>query len=471
MQKSVAAAVALRSAARYELGNLLARGGMGAVYRAHDKLAEREVAYKRLVVPENRSRARFVGLFQREYDTLTQLQHPSIVRAYEYGFDDQGPFYTMELLEGQGLMELAPLPPREVCRILRDVASALALLHARRLLHRDLSPSNVRINGASRTKLIDFGALIPFGQAPDIVGTPAFMAPETLERGRELDQRADLYALGALAYWALTRKTPVQARLLDELPRALLEPIEPPSRHVELPPALDELVMSLLARNPLARPESAAEVMERLTTIAELEPEPDEASVAASYLANPKLVGRAAMLAQLELSLPASGTSGASFVICAEQGQGRSALLHQLTVSAQLAGATVLRAEAPLDPVPFGLARALLRTALALYPDLLGSGEPKDSHFEQLLQPRRLTVVEAAPWSPVNASERQARTLALMQKLLLSACDRHPTAILVDDLQRADAESLALLAALAAEVPRHSLLLVVSVDKRVAASD
>src|ERR1044071_8003004 len=111
---------------RYQLEAEIARGGMGAVYRAYDRLAEREVAYKRLLAPDARARARFAALFQREYNTLAQLAHPAIVEVYEYGFDEQGPFYTMELLDGHGLVDLAPLPVREVCRVLRDTASALA---------------------------------------------------------------------------------------------------------------------------------------------------------------------------------------------------------------------------------------------------------------------------------------------------------------------------------------------------------
>src|ERR1044071_3145346 len=95
--------------ARYELESEVARGGMGVVYCARDKLADRRVAYKRLLVPKGRPHARFVALFQREYNTLAQLTHPAIVEVYEYGFDEVGPFYTMELLDGKGLLELAPL--------------------------------------------------------------------------------------------------------------------------------------------------------------------------------------------------------------------------------------------------------------------------------------------------------------------------------------------------------------------------
>jgi tetratricopeptide (TPR) repeat protein len=456
---------------RYELKAEVARGGMGVVYRAYDKLADREVAYKRLLVPETRTRARFVALFQREYNTLAQLAHPAIVDVFEYGFDEVGPFYTMELLDGEGLMELAPLPFKEVCRVLRDTASALALLHARRLIHRDLSPANVRINKDGRTKLIDFGALIPFGVAPDVVGTPAFMAPESFDGGT-LDQRADLYALGALAYWALTRKTAVRARSLDDLPIAWLDPIVPPTMHVpEIPKALEDLVLSLLARDPLARPASAAEVMERLTAIGDLEAEPQEQSVAASYIAHPPLVGRELPILHLEQALSAvTDKIGASLLVEAEQGQGKSALLAEATVRAQLHGATVLRADAGADTSSFGLARSLVRVATALYPNLLSLTNKKDSFFQQVLEPRRLARVETA-WSPVLASERQARTLSLMQEMLLRTSEHNPLVIVVDELHRADSESLALIAALTVECHDHPLLLVLSANKDAPNSD
>jgi tetratricopeptide (TPR) repeat protein len=470
--RAAAPDAAPRREGRYRLDGELARGGMGVVYRAFDLLAAREVAYKRLLVPENRGRERFVALFQREYNTLVQLAHPSIVEGYEYGFDEQGPFYTMELLAGQGLVELAPLPVNELCRVIRDVASALALLHTRRLLHRDLSPTNVRINSDGRTKLIDFGALVRFGPAPDVVGTPAFMAPEAFD-GKELDQRADLYALGALAYWGLTRKTAVRARTLDDLPGAWFVPIVPPSQHVpEIPKPLEELVLSLLSHDPLARPASAAEVMERLTSIADLEPEPREAQVSASYLAHPPLVGRDQPLALVDFALRASaGGRGLSLLVEAESGQGRSALLDSVTVRAQLEGATVLRADAAADTTPFGLARSLVRVAMALYPDLLGgAGGGRDSYFRQVLEPRRVQRVEAA-WSPVNASERQARTLAMMQEMLLRASAKNPTVIVVDELHQADSESQALIATLAHEAHQHQLLLVLSARADAASTD
>ncbi len=442
---------------------------MGIVYLAHDGWVQRKVAYKRLLVHDEALRARSLSLFEREYNALAQLAHPAIVEVYDYGNDDDGAYYTMELLSGKDLVELAPLPVAEVCRILRDVASALALLHARRVIHRDLSPANIRLTEDGRAKLIDFGALTPFGVAPDLVGTPSFVAPECLAGGA-LDQRTDLYALGALAYWALTGKVAVRARSLEELPVAWSLPIEPPSSHApELPKPLEQLVMSLLHREPLARPASAAEVMERLAAVADLPAEPDEAKVAYSYLAHPPLVGRSEPMAQLSAALDeVAAKRGASLLLEAGPGSGRSALLDQFALKAQLRGVTVLRASGSADSAAFALGRALVRGCQAAHPELSAFRDVRDTQLTLLTGGKR---APAEAWSAVKVSERQARTIASMQELLLEASARHPIAILVDDLSAADAESLALLASLAAVAPAHPLLLVLSSTQGAPASD
>jgi serine/threonine-protein kinase len=229
---------------RYRLGRQLAEGGMGTIFLAFDTLAEREVVYKRLRIASERSR--MTTLFEREYNTLSHLAHPNIVEVYDYGLDDEGPYYTMELLPGKDLSAAAPLPVGEACRLLRDVASALALLHARRMLHRDVTPANVRLTQDGRAKWIDFGALTEFGRPRELVGTPAFIAPECLEP-EPLDQRADLFALGGLAYWALTRQHAYPARSMAELPATWAVPPSAPSSHApDVPPELDQLVLALL---------------------------------------------------------------------------------------------------------------------------------------------------------------------------------------------------------------------------------
>ena len=135
-------------------------------------------------------------LFEREFRTLVQLSHPRVIEVYDYGIGDAGPYYTMELLDGSDLRELSPLPWRRACELVFDVCSSLALLHSRRLVHRDISPRNVRCTRDGLAKLIDFGAMVQMGPCAQVVGTPAFVAPEVVQRSA-LDGRTDLYSLGA----------------------------------------------------------------------------------------------------------------------------------------------------------------------------------------------------------------------------------------------------------------------------------
>ncbi len=441
---------------------------MGIVYRATDRVVGRELAYKRLHVANEAARARAAALFQREYTTLAQLAHPAIVEVYDCGNDDHGAYYTMELLSGSDMHRLAPMPAAELCRVLRDVASALGLIHARRLIHRDISPGNVWRTADGRAKLLDFGALTPFGRPPDLVGTPAFMAPECIDG--EIDQRADLYSLGAFAYWALTGQLVAMARKIDELPAAWAVPLEPPSRYVDLPQPLEDLVLWLLHKEPRARPASAAEVVARLTAIADLPEEPEQAKVAYSYLAHPPLVGRDQVLAQLaERLASASAAGGGCVLIEAPAGAGRSALLEHLARTAQLSATTVLRADGSADNSSFGLARSLTRGALALHPELGEGARTRDTHFTMLMGKAQRR--DENLWSPVEASERQARTLSLIEALLLDVSEHNPTLILIDDLHRADAESLALVASLAEKARTHALLLVLSGQAGTGSSD
>jgi tRNA A-37 threonylcarbamoyl transferase component Bud32/tetratricopeptide (TPR) repeat protein len=453
---------------RYEIGELIAAGGMGSVHRAFDRFARRTVAYKRLKVASESARSRFAALFRREYDTLVHLSHPNIVEAYEFGFDASGPYYTMELLSGDDLSRLAPLPVREACRVLRDIASALALIHARRLVHRDVSLNNVRLTADGRAKLIDFVGLTPFGVPNELVGTAAFIAPECLTAA-PLDARTDLYALGVLAYWTLTARMCVRARNIDELIGSWDEPILPPSHYVpEVPAALDELVLSLLSREPVARPASAAHVIERLTTSAELAPEQDEQRVAYSYLQHPPLRGREQVVAELQHALrKAVAGNGQIVLLTAEQGLGRSALLDHLAVEAQLSGATVLRAQGGLHTAPFSAARTLVQAGLGTFPDVALRLRERGSVFKQLdgSGPDARVVVR----STIDISERQALMSSQLADALLELSLCNAIVLLVDDAHAVDAESLSLFASMLESVEGHPLLLALSARSGVTA--
>jgi tetratricopeptide (TPR) repeat protein len=262
---------------RYRVEALLGQGGMGAVYAAVDTTSGKRIAIKTI---RHSASSKVLELFKREFHTLHGLRHPNIIEVYDYGSDSDGPFYTMELLEGGDLGHAAPLSWRQVCSYLRQVATLLGLLHARRLLHRDVTPRNLWVLPDGRLKLIDFGALCPFGIPTEVVGTPPFIAPEWLfDRAAavRVDQRADLYALGALGYWLLTSVHAYPARTMNDLPRAWGREPAPPSSLAKLvedralepiPTELDALILSLVRSDPAARPATTELLIDRIDAIA-----------------------------------------------------------------------------------------------------------------------------------------------------------------------------------------------------------
>src|SRR5579859_3835293 len=204
-------------AGRFRVDALLGRGGMASVYAVTELGTQRQVALKRLSVTGNDAhRENLIALFEREFLTLTQLSHPRVIEVYDYGVHDDAPYYTMERLDGDDLRERSPLPWREACALLAGVCSSLALIHSRRLVHRDVSPANIRSTCDGDAKLIDFGAMAPMGAGGSIVGTPAFVAPEIVNR-LPIDGRTDLFSFGATLYFALTGQSPYPARSFPQL--------------------------------------------------------------------------------------------------------------------------------------------------------------------------------------------------------------------------------------------------------------
>src|SRR5262249_5755425 len=151
-----------------------------------------------------------------------------VIEVYDYGLDAAGPYYTMELLDGGDLREQSPLPWQRACALVYDVCSSLALLHSRRLMHRDISPRNIRCTRDGKAKLIDFGAMAAMGPNQQLVGTPAFIAPEAFHFSM-LDARTDLFSLGATLYYALTGRVPYPARSLADVVAAWAVKPLPPS--------------------------------------------------------------------------------------------------------------------------------------------------------------------------------------------------------------------------------------------------
>jgi tetratricopeptide (TPR) repeat protein len=461
---------------RYRIEAPLGAGGMGAVYRVLDESTGRALALKRFGGPAAVSNIERHDLrFRREFHTIARLRHPRIVEAHEYGVDRGSPFYTMELLDGHDLGEVGKLETARACELLRDVASALSFLHARRLIHRDLAPRNVRCTSDGRAKLIDFGVLATTGHAGDIAGTAPFISPENV-RGLPIDHRADLFGLGALAYWLVTGFQAYPARNIEQLEELWRSRPHAPSQYSpSVPKALDELILSLLSLDPLGRPGTAAETMDRLQAIAGLDPLPD-VEVARGYLASAAMVGRKSEMDAIRRRIgKAALGEGGAVVLEAPSGRGKSRLLREIALEAQVAGATVLSADSDsAGRGPYGLLRALARAMLTSAPaDAMKAAVLRAPVLARAI-PELHDRLDFIPLAPITGGpeEERMRVQAELSAWFLDVCAERTLVFLVDDLQRADEASCAVLATLTHEAIKRRLLLVVALrtDEAIHAS-
>jgi hypothetical protein len=456
---------------RYRVVAPLGSGGMASVWSVEDDVQGRKLALKRLSEKANQ---RHVALFEREYHTLASLHHPCIVEAYDYAADEQGPFYTMELLDGSDVSKLSPKPWPEACRILRDVASGLALLHARRLIHRDLSARNIWLTQDGKVKVIDFGTMAAFGRPPDVAGTPPFIAPESLHGGY-LDQRTDLYALGALGYFLFTGRQAFPARTFAELPGMWKEGHRPVSRRVaelgrpdlpELPAPLEALIDSLLSPDPLGRPTNAADVIDRLTVIAGLPPS-EQGHVVASYLSSPAFVGRTAERRLVRTAFErAAQQNGASLVVESPRGLGRTRLLSEISLEARLAGAVVLQAESHANAPTHEIAQRYAIALLDALPAALAAAAPYAStlgHLSPALRERLGLHAERLAPMPATHGEARMRVQAALHDWFVDVLRDHQVVIVADDFETFDEGSAAWLMALSREAAQLKLLVVAAV--------
>ena len=261
---------------RYQERSLVGRGGMGSVYRAFDTRLRRWVALK-ILHSDLSSQQEFVDRFLREAQLAAMLQHPNIVTIFDVEqLDEAVVRLVMTWVDGEDLQRVlereGPLPPERAAAILDQLASALDHAHNQPIpvVHRDVKPSNVMLGRDDRVVLTDFGVArlagdVTLTQSGQLVGTPAYMAPE-LVQGADADRRTDLYALGILLYQMLTGRPPFRA----ESPLAVLHaqlnvPPPPPSTFVpSLSPAVDRVLMTALEKDPNHRYQTASQLAREL---------------------------------------------------------------------------------------------------------------------------------------------------------------------------------------------------------------
>jgi predicted Ser/Thr protein kinase len=257
-------------AGRYRIERLLGRGGMGAVYLAKDQVLGEHVALKVISPAWHHDHEALVERFRREASAARKVSSPNVIRIHDIGEAPGGLLYlSMEYFDGKTLAELVvgrgPLGKRDLRDIVGQVCDGLDTAHRAGVVHRDLKPQNVLVGERNAVKIIDFGlaktAFAAGGLTATglLLGTPHYMAPEQV-RGKDVDARTDIYALGALTYHAATGRPPFEGDNPIAISFAHLSetPVRPRALNPAISVELDEMIMDALAKDPRNRPQSAA---------------------------------------------------------------------------------------------------------------------------------------------------------------------------------------------------------------------
>ncbi|MCA1831853.1 MAG: Stk1 family PASTA domain-containing Ser/Thr kinase [Actinomycetota bacterium] len=262
---------------RYRLDELLAEGGMGEVWRAHDELLDRPVAVK--ILRRSLSADPLVAeRFRREARAAASLSHPNMANVYDYVEEADAPGIVMELVEGQTLAdciaEKAPMDVTEAVTLIDQVLDALDAAHATGVVHRDVKPPNVMIGADGRAKVTDFGIARALGESTltetgTVLGSVHYVAPEQLHGGGAAPP-GDLYATGVILYEMLTGKRPFEGEtpVAIAMSRLSKDPISPRAWRKDLSPAMEAAIMRALERNPVDRYATAMEMRAAIDTAA-----------------------------------------------------------------------------------------------------------------------------------------------------------------------------------------------------------
>lgn len=401
---------------RFSLDQELGRGGMGTVYRATDLVLQRTVAIK---VLKDASGEEFGRRLRVEAQILARLLHENVVRLYDFGVDGGTYFFVMEEVEGSSYQKRwKKLELADRVAVMGQVAEALQYAHQQGVIHRDVKPANVLLTLSDQAKLSDFGLslLADAHQEHGVVrGTPHYMSPEQA-RGKRLDFRTDLYALGVMLYESATGSTPFQGPVMTIMGHHVNTAPEPPrSRNPEISESFEQLILRLLSKDPDGRPSSGREVASLLRTLRE-----EGRLLATSEAAGPTT--SAAVVAAQDSSdqVQGQGLAGTASREAIERVSGR----HE---PGQPATAAVPGVESPRDRrgrLSSKAARDMLDVVEAEPITLTPNERYLGGHYLAYLLggSRRRGIFQRRPLDPLNAD--RARVLLAMGYLMVGGADK-----------------------------------------------
>jgi tetratricopeptide (TPR) repeat protein len=342
---------------RYRLHEKLGRGGMGTVYRATDRLTNSIVALKQVTKsianPDSTSKTNatdFRIALANEFQALASLRHPNIIPVLDYGFEGENPYFTMGYIPiARTITEVGQQKSLTgKVNLLIQALRALAYLHRRGIIHRDMKPENALVDVNGHLTLLDFGLAEENPQGAvdgKIVGTLAYIAPEVLQ-GNPPTQAADLFAIGIMAYEIFAGKHPFDNGTPADLVTAVLKD-RPDLANLDLADDFINIVDCLLLKDPQDRYHEADKVIEDLAIAARISLEEDDPAIRNSYIQAARFVGRETELRQLETALDnIFDDKGSAWLIGGESGVGKSRLLQEIQVRSMVRGARTLQGQA-----------------------------------------------------------------------------------------------------------------------------
>ncbi|HVR39565.1 MAG TPA: serine/threonine-protein kinase, partial [Thermoanaerobaculia bacterium] len=452
---------------RYQIRTVLKENPETSVYRVFDLADKRDEAIK--ILRHELSDPQQLVRFKTEFATLASLEHASIIKVYDFGLLlDRFPYFTMEFFAGKRISEFFDGQNWDALYdVILQIASGLHHIHHLGIIHLDLKPSNILVDDTGKTKIMDFGLAIESRQVLDrqIRGTLQYMAPEVLRQDR-VDSRADLYALGMTLYETVTGALPGYGKApIDVIRMHLDDEIRPPSSiNPRVPEALEQIIMRMLEKDPRHRFPSAAALLQEIAVAAGKTAPAAELLIGRGELYAAPLIGRKNEVTQLTaLITEAREGRGNGVILAGAEGMGKSRIVRDVTLRAQLEGGRVFCGRCPVNR------KTIYAPFFEIFEQMVTEVNPSADVAEEI---RRILKPVVAPTPADVTPAQQGQKYRLYNRIVQSMQDIYgflsagsesggsPLILVIEDLQWADPSTAELFSFLVSEAKQNRLLVI-----------